>query len=68
MSRAETYVIRGRPGSGDIVLNGAIARLVQVEDLVIVLSYAWMDLEEARHHVPVVVHVDGNNRILQSKP
>jgi aspartate 1-decarboxylase len=65
-SRAETYVIRGRRNSGEITLNGAIARLVQVGDLVIILSYAWMTTDEAKSCQPVIVHVDTNNRLLQT--
>ena len=65
-SRAETYVIRGHRNSGEITLNGAIARLVQVGDFVIILSYAWMRMDEAKRFQPVIVHVDTNNRLLQT--
>jgi aspartate 1-decarboxylase len=61
-SRAETYVIRGIRNSGEITLNGAIARLVQAGDFVIILSYAWMPENEARRFQPIVVHVDLENR------
>jgi len=62
-ARFSTYVIEGEPGSGVIGLNGAAARLAVVNDLVIVVSYRTMSDDEARRLNPVVVHVDGNNRI-----
>jgi aspartate 1-decarboxylase len=65
--RAETYVIRGRRNSGDIVMNGAIARLVQTGDFIIILSYAWMEPLEAKRIQPVVVYVDESNRIFPKK-
>lgn len=61
-ARLETYVIAGERGSGDVCLNGAAARLVQPGDTVIVISYATYTDEEARAHVPVVVHCDAHNR------
>jgi aspartate 1-decarboxylase len=61
-SRFETYAIPGRPGSGDMCLNGAAARLVSPGDRVIVISYADYDQGELEHHEPVVVHVDAANR------
>jgi aspartate 1-decarboxylase len=61
-ARFETYTIAGRPGSGDMCLNGAAARLVSPGDRVIVISYADYDRGELEHHEPVVVHVDATNR------
>jgi aspartate 1-decarboxylase len=61
-ARFETYAIAGRPGSGDMCLNGAAARLVSPGDRVIVISYADYDRGELEHHEPVVVHVDAANR------
>src|SRR5690606_3588736 len=49
-ARLETYVIPGERGSGTICLNGAAARLVQVGDILIIISYAWLDRNEARTH------------------
>jgi aspartate 1-decarboxylase len=60
-ARFETYAIAGRPGSGDMCLNGAAARLVSPGDRVIVISYADYDQGELEHHEPVVVHVDAAN-------
>lgn len=62
-ARFETYVIRGPRHSGVICLNGAAARLVQPGDSVIIISYALLSREEAGSFQPVVVMVDGQNRI-----
>ncbi len=56
--RLETYVIRGERGSGCVCLNGAAARLVQVGDVVIIMSYASMDFDAARTFTPWVVFPD----------
>lgn len=61
--RFETYVIKGAKDSGIICLNGPAARLVQVDDLVIVVSYAAMDFEEAKKFKPTVIFPDSKNRI-----
>ncbi len=62
-ARLVTYAIEGRPGSGDVVLNGAAARLVEVGDIVIVLSYQQVPEEELRGYRPRLVYVDQANRI-----
>ncbi|MCC6384792.1 MAG: aspartate 1-decarboxylase [Bacteroidia bacterium] len=62
-SRFETYVIRGERNSGVICLNGPAARLAQIGDPVIVISYAAMDFEEAKFFKPSLVFPDSNNRI-----
>jgi aspartate 1-decarboxylase len=59
-ARFETYAISGGPG--DVVLNGAAARLVHTGDRVIVISYAQYDEEELESYAPKVVHVDSRNR------
>ena len=56
--RIETYVIKGIRGSGMICLNGAAARKVQPGDIVIIMSYALMDFEEAKSFKPVAVFPD----------
>ena len=56
--RFETYIIKGERGSGCICLNGAAARKVQVGDIVIIMSYAMMDFEEAKSFKPTVVFPD----------
>jgi aspartate 1-decarboxylase len=60
-ARFETYTIAGRPGSGDMCLNGAAARLVSPGDRIIVISYADYEPGELEHHEPAVVHVDSAN-------
>jgi len=60
-ARFETYAIRGGPG--DVVVNGAAARLVHTGDRVIVISYATYDEAELERYEPTVVHVDARNRI-----
>lgn len=63
--RFDTYVIKGERGSGCVCLNGAAARKVQVGDIVIIMSYALMDFEEAKTFTPMVAFPDLNtNRIL----
>jgi aspartate 1-decarboxylase len=64
-ARLETYVIPGERGSGVIGINGAAAHLVHPGDLVILISYAQLDDAEARTFQPRVVHVDGENKVLQ---
>jgi aspartate 1-decarboxylase len=64
--RFETYVIKGKKDSGIICLNGPAARLVLVDDLIIVISYAAMDFEEAKKFKPTVIFPNSNNRIANS--
>lgn len=64
-ARFETYAIAGERGSGDVKLNGAAARLVHRDDLIIVISYAGYYEHELEHYNPCVVHVDAHNSILQ---
>ena len=59
-ARFETYVIPGGPG--DVILNGAAARLVHPGDKVIVITYAQYDEAELAQHAPRVVHVDEHNQ------
>ncbi|WP_144050485.1 aspartate 1-decarboxylase [Helicobacter pullorum] len=63
--RFSTYVIKGK--SGDICLNGAAARKVQVGDKIIIMAYAQFSKEELKHYEPKVVLVDENNKIIQIK-
>jgi aspartate 1-decarboxylase len=56
--RLETYIIKGERGSGAICLNGAAARKVAVGDLVIIVSYALMDFEEAKSFKPSGIFPD----------
>ena len=61
--RFETYIIKGERGSGCICLNGAAARKVQVGDTVIIIAYAIMDFEEAKHYQPVLVFPKEGNKL-----
>jgi aspartate 1-decarboxylase len=63
-ARFETYTIAGEPGSGEMKVNGAAARLVHNGDTIIVISYGGYDPEEIEHYQPRVVHVGANNEIL----
>ena len=66
-ARFETYVIRGGPG--DVIVNGAAARLVHSGDKIIVISYAHYNESELEAYQPIVVHVDEENRpTVQSVP
>ncbi len=64
-ARLETYTIPGERGSGVLGINGPAAHLVQVGDLVILITYAQLTTAEARDYVPAVVHVDAQNRIVR---
>ena len=62
--RIETYVIEGQRGTGQVCLNGPAARRCQPGDIVIVIAYASMEIEEARSFKPTVVFPDtATNRI-----
>lgn len=62
--RLETYAIKGERGSGMVCLNGPAARKAQVGDIVIIISYASMDFEEAKNYKPVIVFPDDHNKII----
>ncbi len=64
-ARAETYVIEGAAESGTICCNGALARLVQIGDLLIIVAYGLVDETEAKNFIPRVVYVNKQNRILE---
>ena len=63
-SRLLTYALAGARGSGTVCVNGAAAHLNRPGDIVILATFAEMDPAEAKAHVPRVVRVDPNNRIL----
>lgn len=63
-ARFETYAIEGEPGSGQVCINGAAARLVSKGDTVIILSYGVVSDEEARTLQPRLVYVDERNAIV----
>lgn len=61
--RLDTYVIKGIRGSGQICLNGPAARKAQVGDIVIIISYCSIDVEETKSHQPIVIFPDEKNRL-----
>jgi len=62
--RLETYVIKGARGTGEVCLNGPAARLAQVGDVVILISYGMIDKSEAKKHIPTVIFPDHNNHLV----
>ncbi|MFA4984208.1 MAG: aspartate 1-decarboxylase [Candidatus Omnitrophota bacterium] len=63
-ARIETYVIKGKPGSGDVCLNGAAARGAAVADEVIIVSYVAVEDKDARGIKPRIIKVNSKNRII----
>lgn len=61
--RLETYVIKGARNSGMVCLNGPAARLAQVGDIVIVISYASMEFEEAKKFKPTLIFPTPENKL-----
>ena len=61
--RLETYVIKGERGTGTICLNGAAARKVQIGDVLIIISYGYMTVKEAKEWEPILVFPDENNGV-----
>ena len=62
-ARFETYVIRGERGSGMICINGAAARLVQPGDIVIIMAFTTMKMEEAKQFKPAIAFPDSENKV-----
>ncbi|HPW65542.1 MAG TPA: aspartate 1-decarboxylase [Salinivirgaceae bacterium] len=62
--RLDTYVIKGKRKSGVVCLNGPAARKAQVGDMVIIISYATMDFEEAKKFKPTFIFPDSNTNLL----
>lgn len=62
--RLETYVIKGDRGSGMVCLNGPAARKAQVGDIVIIISYASMEHEEAKKYQPKLIFPDSHNKLV----
>tara|TARA_B100002052_G_scaffold42502_1_gene34762 strand:+ start:3369 stop:3743 length:375 start_codon:yes stop_codon:yes gene_type:complete len=63
-NRLSTYVIKGTRGSGCIKINGAAAHHVNVNDLIIIVSYCQINSDQVKNHEPSIVHVNSNNEIL----
>ena len=66
-ARFETYVLVAEANSGTICLNGPAARLGQVGDLLIIVSYCDLEFEEAKKYQPKVIFVDKKNRITEKR-
>ncbi|MFD6442468.1 aspartate 1-decarboxylase [Peribacillus sp. NPDC060186] len=64
-ARLETYVIAGERGSGVVCLNGAAARLVQPDDIVIIISYVMVAEDKLSDHQPKVAIMNENNQIIE---
>lgn len=64
-ARLETYVIAGERGSGVICLNGAAARLVQPDDIIIIISYVMVAEERLRDHQTKIAIMNENNQIIE---
>ena len=61
--RLETYTLAGKPGSGEVILNGPAARKAQIGDLIVIVSYALLDWEQAKNFEPSVIHPGEGNRM-----
>lgn len=64
-ARFETYVIAGERGSGNMCLNGAASRLVEVGDVIIIMTYAQLNEDEMVDHSPKVAVLNENNEIIE---
>jgi aspartate 1-decarboxylase len=65
-ARLVTYAIEGAPGKGEVVLNGAAARLIDPGDIVIVIAYKDVPDSEVDSHKPRLVYVDKQNKIVRT--
>lgn len=61
--RLETYIIKGKRGSGVICMNGPAARLVMTGDIVVIMSYARLTFEEAKSFKPTVIFPSADNKL-----
>jgi aspartate 1-decarboxylase len=61
--RLETYIIKGKRGSGIICMNGPAARKVMTGDIIVIMSYAAMDFEDAKTFKPKVIFPKENNKL-----
>ena len=65
-NRFITYVIKAEGGSGEVCVNGAAAHLAKEGDLIIIVSYCSLSVEEEKKFFPTIVHVDEKNNIISS--
>ena len=66
-SRFETYAIPAKRGSGDIILNGAVARLGTAGDLLTIMSFAVVDAKKAKNHKPKVLVLGKGNKVINTR-
>lgn len=66
-ARLETYAIEGPAGKGDVIMNGAAARLVLKGDKIIIMTFSPMEDTEAKAHHPKIVYVNEENTIVNRK-
>lgn len=66
-ARLETYAIEGPSGNGDVIINGAAARLVHKGDKVIIMTFSPMEDRQAIAHLPRLVYVNESNRIIKER-
>ncbi len=64
--RFDTYVIKGEKDSGEICINGAAARLVQIDDIIIIVAYCILEQNELASFKPKIIVVDEHNKIIQN--
>ena len=65
-NRIETYIIRGERSSGDVCINGAAAHLIHKNDLVIIVGYCQLTEEESIYHMPKIIHVNSQNKVVST--
>jgi aspartate 1-decarboxylase len=65
-NRFETYVIEGDRNSGEVCINGAAARLVEINDRILILSFGIYEPSEIEENLPKVIYLDKNNNIIPS--
>ena len=61
--RLDTYVIKGKRGSGQVCLNGPAARKAQVGDIIIIMSFASMEIKESKNFKPTIIFPDESNHL-----
>ena len=64
-NRIDTYVIQGERGSGKVCINGAAAHLIHKGELVIIVAYCQLSETEAKHHIPMIVHLNTKNHVVR---
>ena len=63
-NRLETYIIKGKRGTGEVCINGAAAHLIKKGDLVIIVAYCQLTEDELLRHKPKIVNVDSENKVV----